>query len=146
MPDPTSTTPAFSPGPISTCSPSVGRRRRSLRECLYAQCSDHISENIASSTGFGSRSSFSTLSSYSASVSPSSRCGLDEDVTLNMGSHRLEDRQPVRRAGELVDGVLGVGHETEHVAVVVADAGDVVSGPVRVLARGVATEPRSGGG
>ena len=33
-PSPTSTAPAFSPGPISTRGPSVGRRRSSFRECL----------------------------------------------------------------------------------------------------------------
>jgi hypothetical protein len=33
-PLPTSTAPAFSPGPITTRSPSVGSRRKSLRECL----------------------------------------------------------------------------------------------------------------
>ena len=34
QPSPTSTAPAFSPGPITTRGPSVGRRRRSFRECL----------------------------------------------------------------------------------------------------------------
>ena len=33
-PLPMSTAPAFSPGPITTRSPSVGSRRSSLRECL----------------------------------------------------------------------------------------------------------------
>ena len=33
-PSPTSTTPAFSPGPISTCGPSVGSMRSSFFECL----------------------------------------------------------------------------------------------------------------
>src|SRR5215208_2041936 len=80
-PLPTSTAPAFSPGPISTRSPSVGSRRSSLRECLYAQCSDHSSENIASSTSFGSRSRSSVMRPYSKSVSPSSRC-LDSLETL----------------------------------------------------------------
>ena len=71
-PPPTSTAPAFSPGPITTLSPSVGKRR-SLRECLYAQCSDHISENMASSRSFGSRPRSSRIRSYSESVRPSSR-------------------------------------------------------------------------
>ena len=33
-PSPTSTAPAFSPGPITTCGPSVGSRRSSFFECL----------------------------------------------------------------------------------------------------------------
>ncbi len=33
-PLPTSTAPAFSPGPITTRGPSVGRRRSSFFECL----------------------------------------------------------------------------------------------------------------
>ncbi len=34
MPSPTSTAPAFSPGPITTCGPSVGSVRSSFLECL----------------------------------------------------------------------------------------------------------------
>jgi hypothetical protein len=34
MPSPTSTTPAFSPGPTSTASPSLGSRRRWIRDDL----------------------------------------------------------------------------------------------------------------
>ena len=33
-PPPTSTAPAFSPGPITTCGPSVGSVRSSFLECL----------------------------------------------------------------------------------------------------------------
>ena len=33
-PSPTSTAPAFSPGPMTTCGPSVGSRRSSFFECL----------------------------------------------------------------------------------------------------------------
>src|SRR3954452_20630053 len=80
-PSPMSTAPAFSPGPMRTREPSVGSRRRSFRECLYAQCSDQSRENIASSTSLGSRSRSSVIRSYSKSVSPSSRC-LDSLVTL----------------------------------------------------------------
>jgi hypothetical protein len=72
-PSPTSTTPAFSPGPMRMCGPSVGSMRNSFFECLYAQCSDHISENTASSSAFGSRPRRSQMPSYSGSVSPSSR-------------------------------------------------------------------------
>ena len=49
-PPPTSTAPAFSPGPITTYLPSVGSVLSSFFECLYAQCSLHSSEYIASST------------------------------------------------------------------------------------------------
>ena len=69
-PPPTSTAPAFSPGPITTCGPSVGSERSSRLECLYAQCSLHSSEYIASSTAFGGPPCFSHTSSYSARVRP----------------------------------------------------------------------------
>src|SRR6266480_1170948 len=67
-PPPTSTAPAFSPGPITTFAPSGGNRHR----------------------------------------------------------QGLEQRQSVRRAGERVDGVLGMGHQPEDVAVLVRHAGDVL--------------------
>ncbi len=70
-PPPTSTAPAFSPGPTTTWGPSVGSVRSSFLECLYAQCSLHSSEYIASSTWFGGRPCFSQTSSYSARVRPS---------------------------------------------------------------------------
>src|SRR3954449_8204305 len=131
-PPPTSTAPAFSPGPITTRSPSVGSRRRSLRECLYAQCSDHSSENIASSTWLGGRSSFSTISSYSASVSPSARASTgpgscwvsDGNQRLDVLAHRGEELEAVVGAGQRVDGVLGVRHQAEDVARRVAHARD----------------------
>ena len=49
MPSPTSTMPAFSPGPWSTCGPFVGRRRRWTRDDLYEQCSDQRAEKSPSS-------------------------------------------------------------------------------------------------
>src|SRR5688572_8049694 len=48
-PSPMETTPAFSPGPCSTCGPVVGRRFRYFLLDLYEQCSDHITEKIPSS-------------------------------------------------------------------------------------------------
>ena len=45
----------------------------------------------------------------------------------------LEDPQPVGRAGQRVDRVLGVRHQAEHVAGLVADPGDVARRAVRVL-------------
>src|SRR6185503_7472469 len=65
--------PAFSPGPTSTPDPSFGSRPSSGRECLYAQCSDHIAPNMPSSTSFGMRPRASTASAYSSTVSPWSR-------------------------------------------------------------------------
>src|SRR5438270_12209569 len=91
---------------------------------------------MASSTSLGSRSSRSTISSYSKSVSPSWRC-LDGDVLVDMRSHRLEDLEAIGRAGESINRVLGVGHQPEDITVVVAHPGDVVLGAVRVLAGGV---------
>src|SRR5947209_7000192 len=132
-PSPTSTAPAFSPGPSNTWGPSIGRRRSSLRECLYAQCSDHISDSIASSTPFGSRSSSSTIRSYSRSVSPSSLWRLSNNSVIDLRPDRLEGAQAVGRAGQWVDRVLGVRHQAEHIALLIAHAGDVILGPIGVL-------------
>ena len=73
MPSPTSTTPAFSPGPTSTQGASVGRRLRCTRDDLYEQCSDHITAYMASSRWFGARPSRPSMAAYSSSVSPSDR-------------------------------------------------------------------------
>src|SRR2546421_3039459 len=127
-PPPTSTAPAFSPGPMSTRSPSVGSRRRSLRECLYAQCSDHSSENIASSTPLGVRSSFSRISSYSASVRPSSRWRGSPTVAKSGVRHdlahldALERDRVIRRGLDLLGDVprrlLGLEHDHPQALVV----------------------------
>src|SRR3954453_5028520 len=101
-----------------------------------------MSENMASSTSLRSRPSLSQMSSYSASVRPSSRwrpvtaSGVDEPG--DMLRNRLEEFEAVVRARERVDGVLGMGHEPEDVARLVDHAGDVVERAVRVLSRGVA--------
>src|SRR5215218_238088 len=68
QPSPTSTTPAFSPGGTMTRSPSVGRRLRCVREDLYEQCSDHMTEKTPSSTKVGSRPSSSRMRSNSSEV------------------------------------------------------------------------------
>src|SRR3954467_794322 len=73
-PSPTSMTPAPSPGPTSTHGASVGNRLRYERDDLYEQCSDHMTEYIASSTPVGSRPNSSWTDPYSASVMPSCRC------------------------------------------------------------------------
>src|SRR6266404_4585795 len=57
QPSPRSTTPAFSPGGTMTRSPVVGKRFKCIREDLYEQCSDHITEKTPSSTRLGSRPS-----------------------------------------------------------------------------------------
>src|ERR1700727_1069478 len=145
-PPPTSTTPAFSPGPISTYGPSVGSRRSSLRECLYAQCSDHIKDNIASSVSPGTRPRRSTIRSYSESVRPSARWResvllaiaagerSDGDAVGNLVPDRLKQQQAVGRARQRIDGVLGMWHQPEHVPGLVTDAGDVAQRPVGVVA------------
>src|SRR5664280_320245 len=145
-PPPTSTAPAFSPGPMTTCSPSVGSVRSSFLECLYAQCSLHSSEYIASSTWLGAPSCFSQTSSYSAAVSPSasaSRRVGNVEVSgmrpLQRQAHGLEDLQAVRRAArQLVHRMLRMGHQAEHVAALVAHARYVVDGAVEVLTPRVA--------
>ena len=90
-PPPTSTAPAFSPGPITTCGPSVGSVRSSRLECLYAQCSLHSSEYIASSTWLGAPPCFSQTSSYSARVRPRAR------ASSTVGRTALSDTGPPSR-------------------------------------------------
>src|SRR3954449_10242022 len=99
-----------------------------------------MSEKTASSTSLGSRSIFAQMSSNSASVSPSASAR----STVRMG-HREEDLQAVGRAGERIDGVLGVRHEPEDVAGLVADAGDVVRRAVGVCVLRVAQEDLASG-
>src|SRR3712207_6118168 len=122
-PPPTSTAPAFSPGPITTESPSVGSVRSSRFECLYAQCSHHISENIASSTWFGGRRIFSQTRSCSArvrlSATASGAVGSAAALEGGPGARQcegLEQREAVDGARELVHGVLRVGHQPQDVA------------------------------
>src|SRR6185437_985582 len=57
---------------------------------------------------------------------------------LHRQAHRGEDAQPVGRAAQLVDRVLGMGHQAEHVAPLVAHARDVVCRAVEVLSGGIA--------
>jgi hypothetical protein len=73
MPSPASMTPAFSPGPTSTCGASVGSRLRWIRDDLYEQCSLHMTANRASSRWFGERPRMVSSSSRSPSVSPRAR-------------------------------------------------------------------------
>src|SRR3954451_5002324 len=130
-PSPMSTAPAFSPGPSTTRSPSVGSVPSSFLECLYEQCSLHMSENIASSTWLGSRPSLSQTRRYSSGVSPR------ETASSTLGSnccmrHGAEEDQAVGRAGQRIDRMLGVGHQAEDVALLVAHAGDSALGAVVV--------------
>src|SRR4029079_14861035 len=68
QPSPTYTTPAFSPGGTITRSPEVGRRLRWMRDDLYEQCSDHITEKTPNSTRLGSRPSSSLMRLNSSGV------------------------------------------------------------------------------
>src|ERR1044072_1236823 len=68
QPSPTSTIPAFSPGGTMTRSPCVGSRLRGMREDLYEQCSDHMTEKTPSSTNVGSRPSSSLMRANSSGV------------------------------------------------------------------------------
>src|SRR5436190_2541392 len=98
-----------------------------------------MSENIASSTSPGSRPSRSTRRVYSSGVRPSSTARAA--WSGNEGAVKaLEELQAVGAARERVDGVLGVRHEPEHVALGVAHPGDVVLRPVGVVAGGVAQD------
>src|SRR5215212_5061893 len=129
-PSPTSTTPAFSPGPCKTRSPSFGKRPRSGREFFYPQCSLHITENSESSRKFGALPISSRMRSYSKSESPKelyvswmvrrplppARNAVSSDPRPSRG----QDRRPSR-------------HEADDVAALVADACDVVHRPIGVL-------------
>src|SRR3712207_4256480 len=99
---------------MTTRGPSVGSVRKSFFECLYAQCSLHSSENMASSTWLGARPSLSTTSAYSSLVRPRATAsstdgsaGLDGDALTDRG---LEELEAVGRTRERVDRVLGVRH------------------------------------
>src|SRR5665648_18252 len=80
QPSPMSTTPAFSPMPTRSLSfiasvvlsPNVARW---TFEDLYEQCSDHMTEYIASSAIVGRRRRISRIRSYSSAFSPSSAQG-----------------------------------------------------------------------
>jgi hypothetical protein len=73
-PSPRSTTPAFSPGPTTTHGWSEEKRPRCARDDLYEQCSDHITEYMASSAAMGSRPRISMTCWYSSSVIPRRTC------------------------------------------------------------------------
>src|SRR5215210_8739894 len=75
-----STTPAFSPIPASSFPIGVsdGRSpnaRRCTFEDLYEQCSDHITEYMASSDDVGRRPRISRIRAYSSDLRPSSAHG-----------------------------------------------------------------------
>src|SRR4249919_2216136 len=77
-----STTPAFSPMPASNSPTGVsGGSSANWRRCtlddLYEQCSDHMTEYIASSDEVGRRPRISLIRVYSPSFSPSSAHGCD---------------------------------------------------------------------
>src|SRR3954468_9952645 len=71
-PSPMSITPAFSPGPQITHGALVGSSRSHLREDLYEQCSDHMTEKMPSSVRFGARPMMRLQRAYSSGVSPCS--------------------------------------------------------------------------
>src|SRR5918999_3018511 len=75
-----STTPAFSPIPASSLPIGVvGSRSPNWRRCtledLYEQCSDHITEYMASSDEVGRRPRISRIRAYSSDFRPSSAHG-----------------------------------------------------------------------
>src|SRR4028119_487883 len=65
-PSPMSITPAFSPGPQITQGASVGSFFKWMRDDLYEQCSDHMTEKMPSSVRFGSRPMAARTRSYSS--------------------------------------------------------------------------------
>ena len=76
-----STTPAFSPMPTSRRSRIASvvfspNWRRWTFEDLYEQCSDHITEYMASSAAVGRLPRMPLMLAYSSSLSPSSAQGM----------------------------------------------------------------------
>ena len=145
-PSPTSIAPAFSPGPISTRSPSVGSLRSSFLECLYAQCSDHSSENTASSTALGSRPSRSTMRRVSSSVRPRARAS-DEEARVSSaaavltpltGESAVNSRSPSVDPVSASVACSGCGIRPSTLPFSLRDAGDVAGRAVRVVAGRVA--------
>src|SRR5438876_3683523 len=153
-----SSTPAFSPGPCSRRGLSAGSSSSVTLECLYPQCSDHITPNIRSSSGDGSRPSRRRISSYSSRVRPTDS-GASVAVVIYFGplviaspegawrsprlprgcaprndggDHRFEEQPPVTRSKHLFRRSLGVGHEPDHIACRIAHGGDVADRPVGV--------------
>src|SRR5688500_9488750 len=86
-----STTPAFSPGPQITRGPVVGSFFRWMRELLYEQCSDHITEKMPSSVRLGSRPSAWSTRAYSSGERPCSATVSGVMGLSGMGA-RLSDR------------------------------------------------------
>src|SRR5688500_11961594 len=75
-----STTPAFSPMPASSLPMGIsGGSQVNWRRCtlddLYEQCSDHMTEYMASSDEVGRRPRISLIRAYSSSFRPSSAHG-----------------------------------------------------------------------
>src|SRR5712692_7941484 len=96
QPSPTSTTPAFSPGGTTTRSPVVGNLLRCVREDLYEQCSDHITEKTPSSTRFGSRPSNSLMRVNSSGVRlwPATSSGVMDSINVGRRQN-AEGRNPI---------------------------------------------------
>src|SRR2546429_3220212 len=108
---------------------------------------------MASSRRFGGPPWCSQMSSYSPRVSPSAMASsavgsVAASGMRALGRHpdRLEDPQTVAGApDQLLDGVLGMRHQPEDVAGLVAHAGDVAQRSVEVLSGGVAEHDLAAG-
>src|SRR5436309_1191639 len=120
-----------------------------------------MTEYIASSVSVGRRPRIARMRWYSSSFSPSSANGCsasgaamaDSTVSYDAiasGTHETlqrghEHRQPIdARTGQWVDGVLGVWHEPDDVARLVADPGDVAAAAIRVDADITEHDPAGG--
>src|SRR2546427_2220212 len=158
-PGATITAPAFSPGPCSTRRPRTGSRASTALECLYAQCSLHITPNIASSVRLGARPRRRQISSYSAGRSPvSARRSVTGSVCIaslalraRSGRERdggrapprgdppvqgLEDQAAILAAQERLACALGVRHQPDHGPAPAGHPRDGIERPVGVRPRG----------
>src|SRR6478736_5399354 len=111
QPSPMSTTPAFSPMPTSRCSVISGvTRSPNLRRCtlldLYEQCSDHMTEYMASSAAVGRRSRMSRIRWYSSGLRPSSANGCSWSGVAAAASTVSDTWPEVGSAGRCEAGVV----------------------------------------
>ena len=99
QPSPTSTAPAFSPGPITSFGPSVGSvAQQRLASACRRSARTTSGRRSPARRSLGSRSSLSTISSYSGSVRPELAGGARSPSCRHR--RRAEQLQPVDGARE----------------------------------------------
>ena len=129
-----STIPAFSPGPCTRHSPSVGSRSRWLFDDLYEKLSAHISAKIIDSVRFGSRPMNSRMSDCSAEVnwySAEVKClilisGPRLRFDVQVLDHGEEESPSIIASEDTLRCPFRVGHQPENISRLIADTGDAL--------------------